>query len=131
MWTDEEIEQRRTELMQKSKEELVEIALKYYRIAEGIDSESWQWLCDIGSLYRVLRRDYQPITGILVRCNFEVASIELAVVDEKQDWKTKRTVTEWKIVRIKPGSVLYYEKLLDREEKEPEEEEETGGIVRY
>jgi len=131
MWTEEELEARRQELMKLEKEELVNIALKYQMIMEGIDSETRTWLEDLGSLYRVLRRDYQPILGVLQRINFSVESLELAVVDEKEDWKTHKKTIEWKIVKIKPGSVLYYEKLLDREEKEPEEGEEQAGVIHH
>ena len=131
MWTEEELNAKREELMKMSKEDLVNIALKYFMIMDGIDSETRTWLDDIGALYRVIRRDYQPILGVLQRVNFEVQSIELAVVDEKEDWKTHKKITEWKIVKIKPGSVLYYEKLLDREEKEPEEEQQRGGVIHY
>ncbi|MEM4976653.1 MAG: hypothetical protein QXT64_04945 [Desulfurococcaceae archaeon] len=121
--TEEDIAKRRAELMQLEKEQLVEMLIKYMRMLQGADSETVSWLADIGSLYRVLRRDYQPVDGILVRANFELESIELAVVDTKTDWQTKAKTTEWKIVKIRPGSTVMFEKILDRREEGEEEDD--------
>ncbi|MHC1600486.1 MAG: hypothetical protein ACXQS5_06690 [Candidatus Methanospirareceae archaeon] len=94
------------ELMKLEKEQLAERLAYFETIWEHIDSETKWWLQKIYSFVRGIRRDYQPIFGVLVGLKFEVAEMDIWVETKYRDYTENVDVQERKVVRIKPSSLI-------------------------
>jgi len=117
----EEIETKRKQLEELSKEELIERLARYEVIWDRMDDGTKWWLNHIYSLVRVTRRDYKPIMGALMAVTLEPLYIDIWVETKIKEYSENKTYEERKLVRLKPKELVDFEIIFERKVIEEEE----------
>jgi hypothetical protein len=76
------------------------------------------WLTKIGSLCRVVRRDYKDFVGEFLGFQAETVSLDIGVYEETKNYLTNTIRKETKIVRIPVSGIANIEWILNVEETE-------------
>jgi len=87
-----------------------------------LDHETQKLLRCLGSMIRLVQRDYKGVLGILRCVDFEPKIYEIVVDGREYEYTKGVWMRELKVVRIQAGSVYRWERVL---RQEPIEEEAT------
>jgi len=116
------------ELEQLDKEELVRRLAMYEFIFQHIDPMTRYYLMSIGKLCRGVKRNFEPIYGVLYGIKFEVKELEIWVEERIRRWNEKTDLWERKTVTV-PWSSLQYFEIIEESKEVPKEEKEEEGIT--
>ena len=99
------------------------LGVKKLREREATWRALWSWLGDdvkyfvlrIGSMVRVVRRDYRGSTGMLGEVKFVPAEFEIAVYEKKYNDTDMKYYYETKVQKIPASAVMWFEFISEQE----------------
>lgn len=115
----EELEKIKKELENLDKKELIERLSKLQFLFNNLDPSVKYWINNLFKLCRAVRRDYNPIVGVLVGVSFEVKEVDIWVEEDFKEYSKGLKVHERKIVKVKPTSLVQFD-IIEHREEEPE-----------
>jgi len=87
-----------------------------------------QW---IGKYFRIWKRNYTTITGVLVGLEIAPVRFEILVDEKHEDYWTKAKIHEVRVTEIDVKSCLYYEPIFLMEVEEPQRKEGESSESSY
>ena len=107
-------EMKKQQLMKLSEEERLQRLVYYEVIWDALDSETKWWLQKLYSFFRGIRRDYNPVFGVLVGLKFDVKYLDVWVETKYEEWSEQKKYLEKKTVRISPSSLVQFDFIEER-----------------
>ena len=107
---------KKRELMQLSKEQLVERLAQYELALDQMNFEVRYWLQNMFSQVRIVKRNYTPIFGTLIGLVMEPKMYVVYAYEEQVRYDKDTDLAERKIVRIPAGSTVYVETIQEQME---------------
>jgi len=106
------------------------LGIKKLREREGIWRALWSWLGDdvkfdllrIGSVVRLVRRDYKGQVGQLGQIKFEASEYELTVFEKVYNYNDGKYYYESKTVQIPAAAIMWKEYVSEQELVKEDEE---------
>ena len=109
-------EMKKAELMQLSKEELVERLAQIELALDQMNFEVRYWIQNMFMPVRIVKRNYTPIFGTLIGLVMEPKMYVVYAYEEEVRYDKDTDIAERKIVRIPAGSTVYVETIQERKE---------------
>ena len=99
------------------------LGIKKLREREGIWRALWSWLGDeakfdllrVGSVVRLVRRDYKGVVGQLGQIKFEPSEYELTVFEKVYNYNDGKYYYESKTVQIPAAAIMWKEYVSEQE----------------
>ena len=99
------------------------LGVKKLREREVIWRALWSWLNDeakfdllrIGSMVRMVRRDYKGVLGELGQIKFVAESYEITVYEKVYNYNDGKYYYESKVVQIPAGAIMWKEYVTEQE----------------
>ena len=99
------------------------LGIKKLREREGIWRALWSWLGDeakfdllrVGSVVRLVRRDYKGVLGQLGQIKFEPSEYELTVYEKVYNYNDGKYYYESKTVQIPAAAIMWKEYVSEQE----------------
>jgi len=115
---------------------IAKLGIKELREREETWRALWSWIPDdvkylvyrIGTVVRVVKRDWKGGLGELGEIKFEPKEYELSVYEKRYDETEGKFYYERKIVKIPSGGVMWLEFIQERELVEEHELPEVMGL---
>jgi len=120
----EDLKPRFEELMKLDKEELALRLAAIEANLEAIDPHTKYLIMNINNLIRVTTRKWMPMLGILYGVEFEPKTLIIWRETKQNPYGTDKVIEERKLLRIPFGSIVSYEIIYDRLEREKRPDEE-------
>ena len=105
---------KKRELMQLSKEELVEILAQYEVALDQFNPEVRFWMQNMFSLVRAVKRNYTPIFGTLIGMRWKPEAYIIYAYEEIPQYDKDEDLAERKIVTIPASMTVYIEAIQDQ-----------------
>ena len=106
------------ELMQWDKEKLAQELAKLKLSLAAVNDEAKMFISSYGSYFRGVLRNYTPIEGFIVGVQLEPVAVVLLRETEDKPWGQNKVITELKSTKVKLSSLIYWEIVAEREERE-------------
>lgn len=107
-------DEKRKLLENLDKEELINRLVMFEVMWDAIDSGTKYWMQKLYSFVRGIRRDYQPIFGVLVGLEFELKRMDIWTETKYHDYQEDKEIMERKIARISPNSLVQIDFVQER-----------------
>ena len=107
------------DLMSKDPAELRKELAFWYWAFQKINPETVYLIRNLGQFFRVIKRNYTEIFGILEGIDFEVKNFSLICDVKNKAWDTGEIIHEKKVVTIPKGAVLFYEVVTEQNIEPP------------
>jgi hypothetical protein len=112
------------------------LSLQQLRDREAFWRALWSWLDDeckyyllrVGQTVRVLKRDYKGSVGELGSVKFNLAEVELQVVEKTYNFTDGKYYYERKVVKIPSGAILMQEFISESQLADEVEKPEVMGL---
>lgn len=112
------------------------LGIKKLRQREEIWRALWSWLNDeakfdllrIGSIVRMVRRDYKGVLGELGQIKFVADEYEITVLEKVYNYNDGKYYYESKVIQIPAAAIMWKEYVTEQELVEEEEEFEVKPL---
>ena len=118
-----------SQFIQEMKTSPKKLGIKKLRQREEIWRALWSWLNDeakfdllrIGSMVRMVRRDYKGVLGELGQITFEPSIYEITVYEKVYNYNDGKYYYESKVIQIPAAAIMWKEYVTEQELVEEEE----------